>query len=220
MAMRPKRFLLTAAILWATIASAYGQSLVYCPTAPEERHRRCSRVSAQIEQQQGQIATTENQLRNPDIILARVEMDPEESVADYRARVTLQKGVATPQSNTWLPVQGHYYNSSQQFMYVALSRSAYWHYIWESLSFDPELAQATFLRRAQRSRLEKAYQLEDPDSAINRMRYTLETLSAFQRECCSTPGPEEAPLGFDPDRPRRPATDAAEPPDQTEFKWP
>jgi hypothetical protein len=193
-------FSLAGLLLLATTLPAYGQSLVYCPTAPEERSRRCARVGDQIVQGQKQIEAAEAQLRNPAIILARVEKAPEESLADYRARVRLQKGVATPQSNTWHPVQGHYYNPAQQRMYVAMGREAYWQYLWEGLSFDPELATATFKRRERRSRSEKAFQLENPDSVTNQSRYALETLLAFQRECCPADddGVLESPAAPDP----------------------
>ena len=178
---------LTALILLAAAMPVCGQSLIYCPTAPEERSRRCARIDAQITRDQDRIALVEAQLRDPETILAQVEMQPEESLADYRARVESQQGVATPESNTWLPVQGRYYNPARQRIYVALKRSDYWRYIWEGLAFDPELAQADFNRREQLSRREKAFQLEDPESAINRLRYSLETQLAFQRECCPRP---------------------------------
>ncbi|MDJ0723155.1 MAG: hypothetical protein QNJ04_16070 [Desulfobacterales bacterium] len=187
--MIPIPLKLTALILLATVLPVYGQSMVYCPTAPEERRQRCARVNAQIDRDREQIAFTESQLRDPEIVLARVEMHPEESLADYRARVEKQQGAATPGSNTWLPVQGHYYNPVQQRMYVALKRTDYWRYIWESLAFDPELAQADFQRRERRSRREKTFQLEDPESAINRLQYSLETQLAFQRECCTVSEP-------------------------------
>ncbi len=178
---------LTALILLAAALPVYGQSLVYCPTAPEERSRRCARVEAQIARDQAQISFTDAQLRNPEIILAQVEMRPEESLADYRARIESQQGVATPESNTWLPIQGRYYNPARQRMYVALNRTDYWRYLWEALAFDPELAQADFKRREQLSRDEKIFQLEDPESAINRLQYSLETQLVFQRECCPAP---------------------------------
>lgn len=192
--MRRILICLTGLILLATTVAAYGQPLVYCPTAPEERSRRCARVSDEIADNQRQIESVENQLRDPAIILARVEKPPEESLANYRARVKLQQGVATPQSNTWLPVQGHYYNPLKQQMYVALAREAYWHYLWEGLTVDPELAEATFKRREQASRREKTFQLENPESATNQRRYKLETLLAFQRECCAARDAETTTL--------------------------
>ncbi len=182
---------LTALILLAAALPVYGQSLVYCPTAPEERSQRCARVNAQIDRDREQIAFAEAQLRDPEIVLARVEMQSDESLADYRARVESQQGAATPGSNTWLPVQGHYYNPVQQQMYVALKRADYWRYIWESLAFDPELAQADFQRREMHSRREKTFQLENPESTINRLYYSLETQLAFQRECCTVSAPPD-----------------------------
>lgn len=183
--MQPIRIGLTAIFVLAAAFSAYGQSSVYCPRAPEERNLRCARVNTEIAQIQPAIESVENQLRNPEIILAHVEKMPSESPTDYRHRVRRQQGVATPQSNTWLPVQGHYYNPAQRQMYVALAREAYWQYLWEGLSFDLELAQAEFKRREQQSWLEKRFQLENPDSAANQQRYRLESLLAFQRECCT-----------------------------------
>jgi hypothetical protein len=193
-------FCLAGLLLLATTLPVYGQSLVYCPTAPEERSRRCARVDDQIVQGLKQIEAAEALLRNPAIVLARVEKAPEESLADYRARVRLQKGVATPQSNTWYTVQSHFYNPVQQRMYVALGRAAYWQYIWEGLSFDPDLAEATFKRRERRSRQEKAFQLDNPDSVTNQGRYALETLRVFQRECCpaNDGGASESPAVPDP----------------------
>lgn len=210
---------LTGLMLLATTMPAYGQSLVYCPTAPEERERRCHRAGEQISREQGQIESTEAQLHDPGVILARVEMGPEESLTDYRARVSLQQGVTTPQSNTWLPVRGHYYNPTQQLMYAALDREAYWHYIWEGLASDPELAETEFKRREQHSRREKAFQLENPDSEINRMRYQLETLMAFQRECCFPRDADAATFPAGADRLETPTIDSPSL-DQPAFKIP
>ena len=185
-------------ILLAAALPAGGQSLVYCPTAPEERNRRCARVSEEIEQTQHQIELAETQLQDPEIVLAAVQKTLAEALADYRARVQAQQGVATPETNSWLPVRGHYYNVAQGQMYVALARQDYWHYIWEGLAFDPDLAAATFNRREQGSRTEKAYQLDNPDSAINQQRYHLETLLAFERECCPAKTPENIVLPVAP----------------------
>lgn len=207
---------LTLLLLLATTFTAYGQSQVSCPNAPEERSQRCARISEEIAAHQHEIESAENQLRNPAIILARVEKRGDESLADYRNRVRLQQGLATPRSNTWLTLQGHYYNPLQRQMYVALAREAYWHYLWEGLAFDPELAKATFKRREQDSRIEKTFQLQNPDSAANRKRYRLESLLAFQRECCNVPNPQataapsvsdvpETPLAAPPPTAARPA---------------
>jgi hypothetical protein len=184
--MRPALVLLIVLLLLPTLPPARGQSLVDCPAAPEELTRRCARVADQIAGYRQQIEDAETLLRDTAIILARAEKTPDESTAQYRARVRRQQGVATPESNTWLPVQGYFYNAVQQRIYVALARDGYWHYIWERLAFDPALARETFKRRARRSRREKTYQLENPDSAINRNRYTLETLRVFERECCAS----------------------------------
>jgi hypothetical protein len=214
--MRLHLIALTAMLLVATRVPAHGQSLVYCPTAPEERERRCNQVQTQIAREAQQIEAHETLLHDAAIILALVHKMPAESTADYRARVRRQAGVVTPASNTWLPVAGHFYNPVQQRMYVALSREAYWHYLYEGLAFDPDLAAATFKRRARRSQREKAYQLENPDSATNQARYyTLETLRAFQRECCQPAAPEgvlrpEAPIREN-DRRTVPATQPGPP---------
>ncbi|MBL0715727.1 MAG: hypothetical protein JJV98_18735 [Desulfosarcina sp.] len=181
---------LTCLILLVGAGSVPGQDLIYCPTAAEERDRRCARVVKEIAQHQRRIESARDQLRNPDVVLAQVEKPPGESLPDYRARVALQQGVATPQSNSWLPVRGHYYNPDRRQMYVALARDAYWQYIWEGLAFDPALAEATFKRREQRSQREKEFQLTSPDSAVNRERYNLETLAVFRRECCPSADPE------------------------------
>ena len=183
--MQRIRIGLTVLFLLATASAVYGQSQIYCPNTPQERNQRCTRVSTAIDEHQRAIESAEDQLRNPAVILARVEKMPDESLADYRNRVRRQQGVATPQSNSWLPVQGHYYNPARRQMYVALAREAYWHYLWEGLAFDPELAHATFKRREQHSRREKAFQLENPDSATNQRRYRIKGLLAFQRECCA-----------------------------------
>ena len=205
--MRPHYLFLTGLLLLlAKTAPVCGQSLIYCPTAPEELSRRCSRVGDQIARDQGQIDAIETQLRNPAIILVRVEIGPEESLTDYRTRVALQQGVATPQSNTWLTVRGHFYNPVQQRMYVALSREDYWHYIWEGVAFDPDLAEAALRQREGQSRTEKAYHLENPDSGINQLRYTLETLLAFERECCSSQN-AAAVLPADPEDHQTPASE-------------
>ena len=203
-------------ILLATVYPVGGQSLVYCPTAPEERTRRCARVSDEIEQSQHQIEFTESQLQDPEIVLAVVEKKPEEALMDYRARVEGRQGVATPETNSWLPVRGHYYNAAQGQMYVALARQDYWHYIWEGLSFDPELAEATFKRREQRSRIEKAYQMDSPDSVINQQRYRLETLLAFKRECCPEAPPENTELPVTPFFPEGQTPEESLPPEQSD----
>ena len=203
---------LTGFFLLTTNFSAYGQSKLNCPKAPDERQLRCARVSAEIADSQREIERDEDQLRNPTVILARVEKRPDEPVADYRARVRRQQGVATPRSNTWHPVQGHYYNASQRQMFVALARDAYWHYLWEGLAFDPQLAKATFRQREQLSRSEKSFQLQSPDSAANQRRYRLESLLAFQRECCTAADPQITlrPPGLD-----KPEAPLADPPIST-----
>lgn len=200
---------LTGLILLAAAVPVGAQSLVYCPTAPAELSRRCARVSDEIDQGHQQIETAETQLQDPEIVLAAVEKNPEEALADYRTRVQLKLGVATPETNSWLPVRGHYYNAAQGRMYVALSRQDYWHYIWEGLAFDPDLAAATFKRREQRSRTEKAYQLDNPDSAINQQRYQLEILMAFERECCPAKDPENKVVPVAPSLPEEQTNDAS-----------
>ncbi len=217
--MRPFSHFLFGLLLLTTTAPAYGQSLIYCPTAPEERSRRCSRVGEQIARNQAQIDAIENQLRNPDILLVRVEVGPEESLMDYRTRVALQKGVATPQSNTWLTVRGHFYNPIRQQMHVALAREDYWHYVWEGVASDPDLAEAAFRQRERYSRTEKAFQLENPDSAFNQLRYTLETLLAFERECCSSPNADTA-LPAGPEGHPTPAAKAFPPAAEPQPEWP
>ena len=198
---------LTGLVLLAAAASVHGQSLVYCPTAPEERHRQCARVGAEIAQSEQQIESAETQLQDPEIVLAAVEINPEETQTEYRARVRLQQGVATPETNSWLPVHGHYYNAARGRMYVALLRQDYWHYLWERLSFDPDLAETTFRRRERRSRIEKAYQMDNPDSRINQQRYRLETLMAFERECCPTEAPDNTGLPVAPRFPEAQVTE-------------
>ncbi|MDJ0810595.1 MAG: hypothetical protein QNJ01_10875 [Desulfobacterales bacterium] len=217
--MRPFSIFLVGLLLLATSAPAYGQSLIYCPTAPEERSKRCSRVGEQIAQDQRRIDAIENQLRNPGILLVRVEVGPEESQMDYRTRVALQKGVATSQSNTWLTVLGHFYNPIQQRMYVALARENYWHYVWEGVDFDPELAEAAFRQRERFSRTEKAFQLENPDSVVNQLRYSLETLLAFERECCSSPNADKV-LPAGPEDHQTPAAKAFPPAAEPQPEWP
>ena len=205
--MRRKLLCLTGLILLAAAAPAGGQSLIYCPTAPEERSQRCTRVGNEITRYHQLIESAEAQLRDPEIVLAAVEKNPEEALVDYRARVNLQQGVATPETNSWLPVRGHYYNAAQGRMYVAMLRQDYWHYIWEGLAFDPDLAAATFNRREQGSRTEKAYQLDNPESDINQQRYQLETLMAFERECCPAMDPENTVLPVAPSLPEVQATE-------------
>ena len=201
-------------ILLAAAVPVGGQSLVYCPTAPEERSRRCARVNDEIKQSRQQIESAATQLQDSEIVLAAVEKHPEEALAEYRARVQGQQGVATPETNSWLPVRGHYYNAAQGQMYVALARRDYWHYIWEGLAFDPDLAAATFKRREQRSQIEKTYQRDNPDSAINQQRYRLETLMAFQRECCPSAEPGNAALPVTPLFPEGRPPDASPKPEQ------
>ena len=218
--MRPHYLFLTGLLLLlAKTAPVCGQSLIYCPTAPEELSRRCSRVGDQIARDQGQIDAIETQLRNPAIILVRVEIGPEESLTDYRTRVALQQGVATPQSNTWLTVRGHFYNPVQQQMYVAMLRQDYWHYIWEGVAFDPDLAEAALRQREQYSRTEKAFQLENPDSGVNQMRYSLETSLAFERECC-LPQDAESVLPVAPKDHPTPSKELFPPAAEPQADWP
>jgi hypothetical protein len=205
--MRRKLLCLTGLILLAAAAPVGGQSLVYCPTALEERNQRCTRVGHEIARYRQQIETVEAQLRDPEIVLAAVQKNPAETLGDYRARVKLQQGVATQETNSWLPVRGHYYNAAQGRMYVAMRRQDYWHYIWEGLAFDPDLAAATFIRREQGSRSQKAYQLDNPESAINQQRYQLETLMAFERECCPAMNPENTVFPLAPSLPEGRATE-------------
>ena len=108
------------------------QEWIYCPAAPEELGRQCGQAATTIHENLERIATVGDQMRNPDIILAKVDRKPDESLVLYQITCQQQQGVATPATNRWLPVLGRYYDPDRQIMYVALDRQAYWQYIWEA----------------------------------------------------------------------------------------
>jgi hypothetical protein len=172
--------LLSAVPLWA-------QEWVYCPTAPQTLERQCRQTEAVIRRTQTLLNTVGQQMHDPDIVLARVERGPGESVPHYLSRVKQQQGVAAPASNRWLPVRGRYYDPDRQTMYVALSRQDYWQYVWEALEPDEGLARRTFAAREQLSQRFKQTRFTGPGGKLAQWQQELETARRFREACCDRP---------------------------------
>lgn len=155
-----------------------------CPASPEERQRQCRRTDDTIRRNTDLLATVGAQIRDPEIILVRVAREAGESLSHYQKRVRQQRGVATPVSNHWLPVRGRYYDPDRQVMYVALARGSYWHYVWETLAPDEELARRTFLDRERSSRQYKQMRFTGPDGRLAQWEREIEQARRFRTQCC------------------------------------
>jgi hypothetical protein len=174
--------------LWfAAAAPLCAQEWIYCPAAPEELERQCRQAETSLHDNQEQLAVVGGQMQNPDIILAKVDRRPNESVIRYKRRVMQQQGVATPASNLWLPVRGRYYDPDQQIMYVALDRRGYWRYVWETLAPDENFARRTFLARERISQQFKQTRFNGPGGMLAQWRQAAEAAERFRQQCCPLP---------------------------------
>jgi hypothetical protein len=182
-------------LIAASTLPVCAQEWIYCPAAPEELVRQCRQTENAIRRNQELIATVGDQMRNPEIILARVERRPGESVTLYQARVKQQQGVATSASNRWLPIRGRYFDPDREIMYVALDRQAYWQYIWEALASDGDLARRTFADRERLSRQFKEARFLGPDGQLMQWQREIDAAQHFRQQCCRTLPAAEAPSG-------------------------
>jgi hypothetical protein len=173
-----------AVLLLLSAAPLAAQEWIYCPAAPQELERQCRQTSDVIQRNQALLATVGEQMRDPDIILARVDRRPDESVPHYLTRVKQQQGVATAASNRWLPVQGRYYDPDHQIMYVALDRNGYWLYVWEALDPDEGLARRTFTARERLSQQFKQTRFTGPGGRLAQWQQEMETARRFRETCC------------------------------------
>jgi hypothetical protein len=162
------------------------QEWIYCPAAPEELERQCGQTEGTIQTNLERISTVGDQMRNPEIILAKVDRKPGESLVLYQKRVKQQQGVATPATNRWLPVLGRYYDPDRQIMYVALDRQAYWQYVWEALSPDEDFARRTFSSRERVSQQFKQTRFSGPGGKLAQWQQEVETARRFRQQCCPT----------------------------------
>ena len=185
-------------LLLAMAAPLPAQEWIYCPAAPEALERQCRQTEDIIQHDQDLLATVGDQMQDPDIILAKVDRRPDESVTHYQARVKQQQGVATLASNRWLPVRGRYYDPDHQIIYVALDRQGYWQYIWEALEPDEDLARRTFAARERLSQNFKQSRFTGPGGQLAQWQQEMETARRFREACCdrfpaSAPDAETAP---------------------------
>jgi hypothetical protein len=175
-----------ATLLVLIPAALMAQEWIYCPAAPEELQRQCQQTLGTITINQERLAAVGEQMANADIILAKVHRQPGESIVQYKLRVKQQQGVATPETNRWLPVLGRYYDPDRQVMYVALDRQAYWQYVWEALAPDEALARRTFKTREHMSRQFKQTYFTGPDGKLAVWRRAIAEAQRFRRQCCPT----------------------------------
>lgn len=192
--------------LFVTVAfPLQAQEWIYCPAAPEELERQCGNAQKTIRDTEEQLAAIGNQMRNPNIILARVDRRPEESTSLYKARALQQQGVATPETNKWLPVLGRYYDPDLQIMYIALDRQGYWQYVWEALSPDEEFARRTFISRERISQQFKQTRFTGPGGKLAQWQQAVENARRFQQQCCQArPSAETATTAIQPEEKHRP----------------
>ena len=184
-----------AVMIVASALPVVAQEWIYCPAAPEELERQCRQTETAIHRNENLIATVGDQMRNPEIILARVERRPGESVTLYQARIKQQQGVATSASNRWLPIRGRYFDPSREIMYIALDRQDYWQYIWEALAPDGDLARRTFADRERLSRQFKETRFLGPDGQLMQWQREIDAAQQFRRQCCQTLPAAAAPSG-------------------------
>jgi hypothetical protein len=144
-----------------------------------------------MQRNQKLLATVGRQMHDGDILLVRVARAPGESLGLYRERTKQQQGVATAESNRWLPIRGRYYDTERQVVYVALDRRDYWQYVWEKLAPDEALAHRTFQQRERESRRYKETRYTGPGGQLAQWERELESARRFQQACCRML-PEEA----------------------------
>jgi hypothetical protein len=171
-------------LLFAAAVPLSAQEWIYCPAAPEELERQCRQAETTIHDYQKRMAVVGEQMQNPDIILAKVDRKPDETVIRYKRRVMQQQGVATPANNRWIPLQGRYYDPNQQVMYVAIDRQSYWQYVWETLAPDENFARRTFLARERISQQFKQARFTGPGGMLVQWRQTIEAAGRFRQQCC------------------------------------
>ena len=181
------------ALLMVVASPLQAQEWIYCPVAPEELARQCRQNEASIRTNQERLAIIGDQMNNPEIILAKVDRRPEESVLHYRLRVKQQQGVASPESNRWLPILGRYYDPEMQVMYVALDRRDYWRYVWERLAPDEDFARRTFSEREVASQRFKRAYFTGPGGWLAQWQLALDSARLFREQCCRTSSPIELP---------------------------
>jgi hypothetical protein len=162
------------------------QEWIYCPAAPEELERQCGQAATTIRDNLERMSAVGEQIRDPNIILAKVDRRPDESVILYKLRVQQQQGVATPGSNRWLPVLGRYFDPDRQIMYVALNRQDYWQYVWEALSPDEDFARRTFSSRERVSQQFKQTRFSGPGGELAQWQQEVENAQRFRQQCCAT----------------------------------
>lgn len=183
------RTLIAALLLALTVFPVSAQGLsprefIYCPASEPERARQCRQAEDTLRRNQDLLATVGDQMQDPGILLVRVERAAGESLDHYRARVQHQRGVATADTNRWLPVRGHYFDPQRQVFYVALERQAYWQYVWEKLAPDQDLARRTFLVRENESRRYKKTRFTGPGGQLAQWQQEIESVRRFQESCC------------------------------------
>ncbi len=176
--------ILIAIFLVAPAVPLKAQEWIYCPANPAERERQCQQAQKAIQTRQTMIATIGDQMHNPDIILARVDRKPDETVLQYKARTKLQQGVATRETNRWIPILGRYFDPDRQIIYVALDRKAYWQYVWEALAPDEAFARRTFNDREAISQQFKLKQFTGPAGQLAQWQHEIESSRLFQQQCC------------------------------------
>ena len=193
------------ALLALAAAPLHAQEWVYCPAAPPELERQCRQTTEVLRRNHDLIAAVGDQMRSPDIILAKVDRRPDEPVSLYQTRIKQQQGVAAPVSNRWLPIRGRYYDPDRQVMYVALDRQDYWQYVWEALAPDEDLARRTFMAREQLSRQVKQARFTGAGGKLDQWQQEMETARRFQQECCrhmpASTVPPATDLPLQPPRP-------------------
>jgi len=181
----PIWFLRWTAVLFVMLALPLNaQEWIYCPAAPQALARQCQKQEETIQTHQERLTRVADQMRDTNIILARVHRQPDETVIQYKLRVRQQQGVATPETNHWLPVLGRYYDPDHQRMYVALDRQDYWQYIWETLAPNEDLARRTFKDREYISRQFIQRYFTGPGGKLAQWRQTIASAQRFREQCC------------------------------------
>jgi hypothetical protein len=184
-------WIVVSAVLWSLPLKA--QEWIYCPAAPAELAGQCSQSQLTIRQTQDLMDAVSDQMHSPEIILAKVERRHDESLGQYQARVKQQQGVASPSSNHWLPIRGRYFDPDREIMYVALDRQDYWHYIWEALEPDEDLARRTFTARERNSDQFKQARFTGPGGKLVQWQQEIEAAKKFYQQCCQTVVLPESP---------------------------
>jgi hypothetical protein len=156
-----------------------------CPPESTARLHRCQAEALELERLGTRITATEAMVRDPEVLLVKVEPEPAEDSLHFQHRVARQGGVRTLETNTFLPIIERYPNPDTGAIFVALARLDFWQYVGEALGYASVEAAQVFRRREELSNREKRGRFLAPGGELDRLRADLQQRTAFTAACCT-----------------------------------